>query len=224
MARDLGCRRWLGLVTAISAFALAAPAVASAHHVRHQRHQHGSIAKKHKKHTKRKTPTGARGPRGPQGKAGANGARGDRGETGPRGETGARGETGPRGEAGLSALATLPSGRSESGQIGAVGNNAVSGQNIESTVTFPVPLAEALPESHVIFTGESATHCSGQGHADAGYLCIYVNWSGKVEPSNVLTFEHVFEHGAGRTGFGAFWRVTENGEAWAEGTWTVTAP
>jgi hypothetical protein len=162
--------------------------------------------------------TGATGTTGPAGSPGTAGAKGE------KGETGSKGETGPKGEAGLSALSTLPAGDSESGEVAAIETNPTSGRYIEDTVTFPVPLPATLEESHVIFTSTSGTtHCSGVGHAEAGYLCIYVTNSGNVETPISRSFENL-AGGAGKEGFGAFWRVTTSGaEAWGEGVWTVTA-
>ena len=120
----------------------------------------------------------------------------------------------------------MPAGHSESGEAAAITGNALKGQFIEDTVTFPVPLRETLPEGHVIFTitGTPVTHCSGQGHADIGYLCIYVTSQGNVEATPVgLYFATSQSRGAGRLGFAAFWQVAASGtESWAEGTWTVT--
>jgi hypothetical protein len=120
----------------------------------------------------------------------------------------------------------LPAGDSESGEVAAVDGNPLSGRPIEDTVTFPVPMPETLSEEHVIFTSlGGATHCSGVGHAEAGYLCIYVASSGDVgTPALSLYFESGQSKGAGKDGFAAFWPVATSGaEAWAEGTWTVTA-
>src|SRR4029077_20939593 len=55
---------------------------------------------------------GATGPRGPGGAAGTLGAKGEKGEKGERGGTGERGEPGPL-------LATLPSGKTETGAFSA---------------------------------------------------------------------------------------------------------
>lgn len=97
------------------------------------------------------------------------------GQKGATGDPGAQGPQGKEGKPGLSALSTLPAGDSESSAVAAVGNNVVAGQEIEDTVTFPVPLAEGLAGSHVVFTTVAGTaHCPGEGHAEGGYLCIYV--------------------------------------------------
>ncbi len=161
-----------------------------------------------------------KGNAGHTGARGSTGATGAAGATGPKGETGA---TGPTGEAGLSALATLPAGDTESGVIAPV-NNPASGY-IVGTVTFPVPIPQKIEESHVVFTtATGTTHCSGQGQADAGYLCIYIVNSGNVNTPTTYMYEGEQNPGVGKDGFAAFWPVTSGGaEAWAEGTWTVTA-
>ena len=141
---------------------------------------------------------GATGAAGATGPAGASGTKGEKGETGSKGE---KGEPGQKGEAGLSALSTLPAGDSESGQVAALETNPTSGRFIEDTVTFPVPLPATLEESHVIFTSISGTtHCSGEGHAEAGYLCIYVTNSGNVGTPFSRSFENLVG-GAGREWF-----------------------
>jgi hypothetical protein len=189
----------------------------------------GALAAKHYlvNSSKQINPKVLRQLKGAAGPPGSPGATGGKGPAGPKGETGPKGDTGPKGEAGLSALSTLPAGQSESGEVAAVGSNALKGQFIEDTVTFPVPLRETLPEGNVIFTRTTTpvTHCSGPGHADAGYLCIYVSSSGDIEPTPLsLYFETSQSRGAGRLGFAAFWQVATSGtESWAEGTWTVTA-
>jgi Collagen triple helix repeat (20 copies) len=167
---------------------------------------------------------GATGATGPTGPAGSPGTAGAKGETGLKGE---KGETGLKGEAGLSALSTLPAGDSESGVVAPIESNPTSSRSITGTVTFPVPMPEALAESHVIFLKEgvaSAAHCSGQGHAEAGYLCIYVAREGDVGTTLSRNIEGGIIGGAGKLGLVAFWNVTTSGdEAYAEATWTVTA-
>lgn len=168
---------------------------------------------------------GKTGPPGSPGRTGAGGAQGPAGTAGAKGEMGPKGETGPKGEAGLSALSTLPAGDSESGEVGVIESNPTASRYIEDTVTFPVPMPETLAESHVIFTTiAGTTHCSGEGHAEAGYLCIYVTNEGDLSAPLVRHFETAAAEGAGKDGFGAFWKVTTSGaEAYAEGVWTVTA-
>ena len=213
-------------------FAMSGGALAASHYLINSTNQiNPKVLKKLKGNAGKTGPpgspgsAGAVGAQGPVGATGPKGETGLKGETGPKGEAGPKGETGPKGEAGLSALSTLPTGQSESGEVGAVGSNALAGQEIEDTVTFPVPLKETLSESHVIFTSNTTpvTHCSGVGHADAGYLCIYVSYSGNVGTPVSLSFESIASPGTGRSGFGVFWPVVAGGtESWGEGTWTVT--
>jgi Collagen triple helix repeat (20 copies) len=208
-------------------FAMSGGALAANHYLINSTKQiNPKVLKKLKGEAGKTGPPGSQGSAGAVGAQGPAGGAGPRGETGPKGETGPNGETGPKGEAGLSALSTLPAGQSESGEVAAVGSMPNLGNVIEGTVTFPVPLHETLNEAHVIFTktGTPVTHCSGQGNADPGYLCIYVTATGNVGTPLTLYFETSQTRGAGRLGFAAFWPVTTAGiEAWAEGTWTVTA-
>jgi hypothetical protein len=113
----------------------------------------------------------ARGKTGPAGKQGAAGAQG---VPGGAGSAGARGPEGVGGPAGLSALSTLPAGESESGDFLASSTGALH-TPFFTTVNFPVPLKTAVSSEHEVFTpiDTPAPHCSGPGHADPGYLCVY---------------------------------------------------
>lgn len=164
--------------------------------------------------------------KGRAGKAGPAGPAGPTGKEGPPGKEGAAGKEGPPGKEGapgLSALSTLPAGQSESGPVGAAETNGTKDHDILDTVQFQVPLPAALEGSHVIFTTTSGTtHCSGPGHAEEGYLCVYIAYEGNVETPVDLDLADT-EPGAATEGIGLFWAIAENGEAWAEGSYTVTA-
>ena len=168
--------------------------------------------------------------KGNAGKKGAKGAQGPTGPQGPTGATGAKGIEGPKGatgEAGFSALSTLPPGASESGEYGIETPGGTAGETLETSASFPIPLAEDAPESQVILTSVKVpvTHCSGPGQADKGFLCIYLNKSGGVN----LATEKIFNPeispspgGSGRFGFMMAWTVT-SADAFDFGTYTVTA-
>jgi hypothetical protein len=155
--------------------------------------------------------TGPRGPAGPQGSAGA------------KGEPGAKGEQGPKGEQGA-APATLTSGHSESGDYGIRTDNSITSGYIDQSVTFPLPLANRA--EHVVYThlGAPVTHCSGSGHADPGYLCLYSNNTSGIEGAPTVTsFETpATETGTGVFGFNLEWLVNGT-DAFDIGTYTVTA-
>jgi len=157
---------------------------------------------------------GKTGPTGPQG---ANGAAGGTGPPGSKGATGA---------AGLSALSVLPSGQTETGDYGIRTPGGKSGEFMDESVTFPIPLEEPAPKTHVVYTTTSVpvTHCPGPGQAERGYLCIYSGNSGGVKtPPNVESFEgHFPTEGSGRFGFNMEWSLTA-AEGFDIGTYTVTA-
>jgi Collagen triple helix repeat (20 copies) len=170
---------------------------------------------------------GNAGRNGSNGAVGAPGARGAQGATGPQGPKGTNGLKGETGEAGFSAISTLPSGASESGEYGIGTPGGTAGETLETTASFPIPLAEAAPASQVILTSVKVpvTHCSGPGQADAGFLCIYTNKSGGVNLSTEKIFNPEISpspSGSGRFGFEMAWTIT-GADAFDFGTYTVTA-
>jgi hypothetical protein len=163
-----------------------------------------------------------RGNQGPTGPAGIA----IQGPSGFDGAKGARGERGPEGPAGLSALSALPSGQSESGAYGIFPANTGSSGILVTAVTFPMRLETPIPASQIIYTpaGLPVTHCSGPGHADRGYLCIYPTEHGGVNtPPAVFEPEESANTGTSRVGFGMKWTVTGT-NAGDVGSYTVTAP
>jgi hypothetical protein len=165
--------------------------------------------------------------KGKPGRNGAKGAPGAQGATGPQGAKGSDGTKGAPGDPGFSALSTLPSGASESGEYGIEGPGGTAGETLETSASFPIPLAEDAPESQVILTSVAVpvTHCSGPGHADQGFLCIYTNKSGRVNLASEKIFNPEISPppgGSGRFGFEMALTVT-GADAFDFGTYTVTA-
>ena len=121
---------------------------------------------------------------------------------------------------------TLPSGVSESGDFGIRTANTGTSGFLDTAVTFPVPLATRIPTSKIVITdGSGTTHCSGPGHAERGFLCIYqINTSGVTGPPEIQGFENNSpQDESGNFGFDAEWGVNAGG-AFSIGTYTVTAP
>jgi hypothetical protein len=162
---------------------------------------------------------GAPGSAGPQGLAGA---------TGPKGVGGAKGVEGPKGADGLSALSTLPSGQTESGEYGL---NQASQERSDDGSAGELfgSLREPVPASHVIYNSEgaSSTHCSGAGHADPGFVCIYSSVAGGIlaAPSIHNIEVSPATEGTGRFGFDMSWFIsaTTGENAFDLGTYSVTA-
>jgi hypothetical protein len=163
-----------------------------------------------------------------KGNAGKTGAKGANGTNGTNGANGTNGTNGAEGPAGQSALAPLPSGQTESGEYGLGLTGGISGEFVSSAVSFPIPLLEGAPASHVIFTTENTpvAHCAGPGKAEQGYVCIYsFNAIGLTFPP-VATFgvENATEvtPGTGRFGFIMEWKVS-GAHPFAWGTYSVNA-
>jgi len=153
--------------------------------------------------------TGKTGPSGPQGAAGAKGT---------------AGAEGTKGADGFSALSSLPPGRSESGDYAFAPDNTGTGF-VMSSVTFPVPLAAALPIGQVVYTRTwPVAHCAAPGSAAQGFLCIYGEQVKGFSLPTIYGSEGSGNlPGAGRFGLVMEWTV-EAAQAFEIGTYTVTAP
>ena len=184
-----------------------------------------------------------RGQRGPRGATGATGAVGATGSTGPagapgspglQGEPGAKGKRGEPGPPGVSAVSSLPSGDSESGEFEVADSHEPRhGSELDTVVTFPVPLASTISAEHTEFVSDKGNppHCAGPGQAQRGYLCVYVTMQANLEdaasfdPEQELV-ESSLVPGSGLFGLGLGWTVKTSGstETRAVGSYTLTAP
>ena len=148
------------------------------------------------------------------------------------GKEGKRGERGLTGEPGLSALAQLPSGRTESGDFLLIANAVAPGEKVETLITFPVPLQLPFTVEHIEFTKAKTPgkNCVGPGAKPKGFLCIYVS-----DESNVVQGEHEATKGtstdpeieppvAGTGRFGAIlsWEAAAPGRVRVLGSWAIT--
>jgi hypothetical protein len=195
-------------------------------------------------------PAGANGAAGPAGSAGPAGPQGPKGETGAVGTNGTNGEPGKEGKEGKPGVIhpgeTLAAKATETGSWAISGALELEGQVVTS-ISFPIPLKEALTSEHVFYVGESGngTTCPGTSEeptATAGNLCIYQGFVTGVESEqNGVAAAHTFNPGirnlttdfgsAGTTGAGLFFikhseESSEQKPVKAEGfgTWAVTAP
>jgi hypothetical protein len=152
-----------------------------------------------------------------------NKLKGKTGATGPRGPRGPAGPTGKEGTAGknLTAETTLPSGHSESGFYGGAAGSSTSGY-IGTAITYVQPLGTAIPDGNVIWNkaGTTSTHCSGYGHADPGYLCLYDN-----EQLGLSGGTDFYSTGFSSPSAGVilYWVVNAT-DSFVSGEYTVTAP
>jgi len=123
----------------------------------------------------------------------------------------------------------LPPGTTETGAWAAAGS-ASGGSDGLILTSFPVPLAAGLDVSHTIYvTSGSATHCSGPGHAAAGYLCVYqANILNAHTPDSSLIFDPTASEGAegsGANGWAIYVSSINTSQPWTVGgTYAVTAP
>jgi hypothetical protein len=70
-------------------------------------------------------------------------------------------------------------------------------------------LESPIPASQVVYTstGVPVTHCSGPGHAERGYLCIYTAERTSLGVPVVFQPEESSITGTSRVGFGMQWKV-----------------
>jgi hypothetical protein len=164
--------------------------------------------------------------KGKKGATGLTGTTGATGATGATGKEGPAGKEGKEGKEGQSALSPLPAGHSESGEFDQRTDNTATGLYVDEALTFPIPLAAPIPVGHVIYTAASSPkpHCTGPGHAEAGYVCIYSGFRlGYAEPAAFFNYETgVYREGASRLGFDIEWTAT-TADGYDDGTYTVTA-
>ena len=121
---------------------------------------------------------------------------------------------------------TLPSKKTESGLF--AGGSSYNGNGwIGLTIMYPRPLAAAIANDHIIDVqspSTSATHCSGVGHADPGYLCLYNQDVQNVGSTDFHSSDgDDFPVSMGKFGVNLYWQATA-AAAYVGGSWTVTAP
>jgi hypothetical protein len=191
-------------------------------------------------------PAGAKGDTGAAGANGKDGAPGQQGSQGNEGEPGEPGEPGPEGDP-WTAGGTLPPGATEVGAFALHEYGAVEFQSIDTAISFPIPLAEALGEPEVHMVGKAEwnheggppgtvpTACKVSGVegtpsnplAQPGHLCVYVAYNEGVHPIPVFTaIEKVVPpppvKGASTSGAVLLFLKSGGGPAVASGTFAVT--
>ena len=131
---------------------------------------------------------------------------------------------------------TLPSGKTEVGDWGFGTFKGADGGGGEGrpVISFPVPLASGLDGGHTIYvSGASAAHCSGSGHADPGYLCVYQDNALSAQPPNSMDISNpevgTLPAGTGTNGWTihltpVFPAGVSEGQWQISGTYAVTAP
>jgi hypothetical protein len=207
-------------------------------------------------------PAGAAGPKGDAGANGSNGATGATGTNGTNGTSvtsapeapgpnctnggakftsaspsatfacnGAQGAQGIQGEP-WTAGGTLPVGATETGSYAYDGTTAAHPFGIFTSISFSLPLANALPIANVHFIGGAGTppaECENDTHlgaasvenpeADSGHLCIF------SAPQFHSSFGEILspggQPGAGTAGAFMTFNITED-PAFGNGSWAVT--
>jgi hypothetical protein len=178
---------------------------------------------------------GAPGAAGPLGPTGAQGSPGPQGPQGPQGAKGDKGDTGAPGTTGFTQ--TLPSKATETG---AWAISSTKENNAVTSISFSIPLKEALEESqvHIVGSEGNGTTCSGSAEepsAAVGNLCVYqtvaagltLDSEGVAEGSIIAAGTSFISPSAkGASVSGVLLFLTREGEEtpFAYGTWAVTAP
>lgn len=197
-------------------------------------------------------PAGSAGPAGPKGDAGADGSNGAAGSAGAAGknvtlaeelpgancaEGGTKvevegapaskryvcnGEAGPQGNSGSpwTAGGTLPNGSTETGSW-----SSTAAFDYVS-ISFPIPLANALEAGKVHYQGEAnfASTCTGSAAAPtapSGQLCVYVALAINQKINEILNVG-TGEAGAGKAGAVVSTEATSAQGPTILGTWAVT--
>jgi hypothetical protein len=150
------------------------------------------------------------------------------GPPGAQGPAGAAGAEGVQGAPGRSALTPLQSGETISGVWG-VSLPLGVGEDLQSFVQFPIPLAAPLPEAKIEYIESTPTaNCPGPGQAANGFLCLYqVDINNAQVPDTSTIFNPEMPAGlpgAGRSGFAIGILTDTGGPTMIRGTYTVTAP
>jgi hypothetical protein len=124
-----------------------------------------------------------------------------------------------------SSLATLPSGKSETGMFGTATGDTTAGY-LGDSITYPRRLATAILNSHIIDVQgvTSAPHCPGIGRAAKGYLCLYNNDYTNVDIGFGYSRDSWVWSRGPSYGVVLYWSIIGTGDAYVGGTWTVTAP
>jgi hypothetical protein len=153
------------------------------------------------------------------------------------GKEGTEGPQGPPGEP-WTELGTLPPGETETGTylITSEGTPTRFGESAVTNISFSIPLADSIAESHTIFVPPNTLvqpECENAEHPGAaelanpeaapGYLCVFggeaINVQEGVEFLTVASGP-----GAGVSGTMLAQRLVEEAPARSQGSWAVTAP
>lgn len=140
--------------------------------------------------------------------------------------TGLEGKEGKEG-APWAAGGTLPSGKTETGVYDIYLTPGTVGQGMAAPMSFTIPLKTAIAEANVEYIAPGGplpevggkTVCNGSAEspeASPGYMCVFAF----VENPRI---KEVVTHFSESTGVALIFKVTETGNAFAAGTWAVTA-
>jgi hypothetical protein len=113
---------------------------------------------------------------------------------------------------------TLQAGQTESGVFAAGEYASDPADFLGVGITYPRPLAAAIPKVHMIDTyGGASAYCPGPGHAARGYLCLYPSGGTYYEVDPTTDF-YTYSFGVE-----IYWTPTNN-DPYVGGVWTLTAP
>ena len=167
---------------------------------------------------------GAKGPRGHKGVMGARGAAGPAGPAGAAGATGAAGAQGPKGDT-APYPAVLASGQSEYGTFAMEDVEAGGNAHAYDSITFSQPLASTVTTITATYVAPGTTQpgCTGAPSnptASPGVLCAYATVASGV----VVLFTGSTASSGHADRWGVVASIFSANDAYAYGTWAVTAP
>lgn len=130
--------------------------------------------------------------------------------------------------ASANSLSPLPSGETMSGVFTMAGGVVDGGGTsyLGASVNYPRPLADPIPDEHIIDTGAVGfpAECPGAGQAAPGYMCLYFDFHAGISDVYGWSDRPPYSDLPMSIGVALYAHVDSVSNAYADGIWTVTAP